>query len=148
MLKSLLIVIVKNLDYLNEIKLSNFACSESSSYPPKNLLSKNIWGKVLWLLWAIIFWKLSSLSIKVTSWGIDKELSNLIALLDQGQSFKIYAFTRESLMIKSWFEILIIFCSKESNNISVPFFTIHPSSRCPPKTLHPVSYTHLRAHET
>ena len=27
---------------LDELKLSNFTCSESSSYPPKNSLSKNI----------------------------------------------------------------------------------------------------------
>ena len=32
----------KKIDYLKELKLSNFAWSESSSYPPKNLLSKNI----------------------------------------------------------------------------------------------------------
>jgi len=67
------------------------------------------------------------------------ELSNLIALFDQGQSFKINCFTRDSFFYNSLLEILIIFCSKESNRISVPFFTIHPSSRCPPKTLHPSS---------
>ena len=36
-------------------------------------------------------------------------------------------------------DISTILFAKETNKISVPFLTIEPSSKCPPKTLHPSS---------
>ena len=73
------------------------------------------------------------------SYGTDKESSNLMLLFDQGQFLRIYAFTRDLLSFKLIFDISIVLFSKETNKISVPFLTIEPSSKCPPKTLHPSS---------
>ena len=93
----------------------------------------------MWLLREFTFWKSLSFSIKMGSYGTDKESSNLMLLFDQGQFLRIYAFTRDWFLVKFWLEISIISFSKETNKMSVAFLTIEPSSKCPPKTLHPSS---------